>query len=61
MLLGNAWKPTDNHHRAFHDGCHIHCLSGKKDMSYYFIVMISLTGDAHTPYDAYVREIKDHC
>ena len=34
---------------------------GKKDMSYYFIVTISLTGDAHTPYDAYVREIKAHC
>lgn len=61
MLLGNAWKPTDNHHRAFHDGSHIHCLSGKKDMSYYFIVTISLTVDAHTPYDAYVREIKAHC
>ena len=33
----------------------------EKDMSYYFIVTISLTGDAHTPYDAYVREIKAHC
>lgn len=27
-------------------------------MSYYFIVTVSLTGKAHTPYDSYVREVK---
>lgn len=27
-------------------------------MSYYFIVTVSLTGDAHSPYDSYVREVK---
>lgn len=30
----------------------------RKDMSYYFIVTVSLSSDADTPYDSYIREVK---
>lgn len=30
----------------------------KTDMSYYFIVTVSLTEEADTPYDSYIREVK---